>query len=492
MLAIEGDGRRSSRETRVFVLGLAASLAAGVVIALLPATPVPALVLALLAIGVGTIGMAGTARAMTVLGGIAYVATLQWSYLAWVIPIYAYSGLVSVGVGWPELLVISALCVLPATWLPTSLERPSDIVVWFLYLFGYVPACAIPIHLLGLSGTPVLPFTILVAIAFSTLGIARRVPPLRGTWRGLTEAAYTRVLVLLGLASAGYLLVVFGVPTGVPDFATVYDAREAYAAVASGAVGAGYLIPWAGNVVFPFLIALGVARWNTRLVAFGIGGALLIYATTGFKTVLFSIALVPLLYVLIRMARGGLGVLLAWSGAALVLLTTAATIVSGSIWPLALFVTRLLAVPGQMTAYYIDFFSSNPTYELSRSFLRLFNPSPYGVDPPFLVGAVYLDDPAIDANANLWADAMANYGFLGLIPFTIALGVFLWILDSAGAGRDILVIGPTLGLAGITLGNGALFTSILTLGLGLTVVLVTLLPADRVSSPEPGAMPRAP
>lgn len=492
MLAIERDGRPSPHETRRFVAGVGYAATAGAAIALVPVTPLPALALGFVTIAAGATVAAGIARAFTVIGAIVYVAALQWAYLDWVVPVYAYSGLITVGVEWPVLLVVSAVATLPAVWLPTSLQRPSDVVLWFLFLFGYVPALAVPIHLLGPELVPVLPFIVVVAVAFSTLGLIRRIPPLRSSWRGLSVAAYSRLLVVLGLGSAGYLIAFFGVPTGFPDFATVYDTRAAYATVADATVGAGYLVPWAGNVVFPFLIALGVARMRGRLVALGAGGAFLVYATTGFKTVLFSIALVPLLYVLARVARGRFGILLVWAGAALVGLSVAATWISGSIWPLALFVTRLLAVPGQMTAYYYDFFASNPTYELSRSFLRAFNPSPYDVDPPFLIGAVYLDSPTTDANANLWADAIANYGLLGVVPFTIVLGVVLWVLDSAGAGRDIRVIGPTLGLAGITLGNGALFTSILTLGLGLTIVLIALMPEDGVPSPVPRAMPRAP
>jgi hypothetical protein len=299
-------------------------------------------------------------------------------------------------------------------------------------------------------------------------------------------------MVILGLGAAAYLLVVFGIPSRIPDFATVYNARADYAAVANATAGAGYLIPWTGNVIFPFLMALGLARSRGWMLAIGAGGELLVYATTGFKTVLFSILLVPLLYAFIRHARRGLGTLLIWGGLAVVGLSVVATWVSGSIWPLALFVTRLLAVPGQMTAYYLDFFSSHQTFELSRSFLRWFISSPYDVDPPFLIGAVYLNSPTTDANANLWADAMANYGLLGIVPFTIVLGAVLWILDSVSAGRDIHVIGPTLGLAGITLGNGALFTSILTLGLGLTIALIALMPDTRAPTQSLRAMPRAP
>ena len=480
MLAVEQDGRRGLRETPVLLAGAAAAIIAGATVPLL-SVPHAAAAAALAAAVVGGAVVAGPARALAIVGSVAYVASLQWAYVDWVVPFYAYSGLISSDVDAMSLLLIVALAALPALWLPTSLRRPSDIVLWFLYLFGYVPAVAIPIHLLGPGLWGILPFTVLVALSFAALGLVHRIPPLRATWPGLSERAFTGLLVVAGLVSTAYLLVIFGIPTGVPDFASVYDTRAAYAEVASGTPGAGYLVPWAGNVIYPFLMALGLARGRWWLLAFGAGGELLIYATTGFKTVLFSIALVPIIYVLIRLTRRGFGVLLAWSGAAVVVGSVVGTIVTGSIWPLALFVTRLLAVPGQMTAYYLDFFTSNPTYELSRSFLASFNASPYDLEAPNLIGALFLDDVGINANANIWADAVANFGLAGIIPFTLVLGATLWLLDSVGARRSLLVVGPTLGLAGITLGNGAVFTSILTLGIGLTIGLIALLPEDRAS-----------
>jgi hypothetical protein len=87
----------------------------------------------------------------------------------------------------------------------------------------------------------------------------------------------------------------------------------------------------------------------------------------------------------------------------------------------------------------------------------------------------------MDANANIWADAMANFGLLGIIPFTIAFGVLLWILDSVAWGRDLLVIGPIVGYAGLYLANAALFTQILTGGIALIVALVAMMPKIQTS-----------
>jgi hypothetical protein len=480
---------RSSRPPIAWVVAIAASVSIGFVIPVLPMDGILTLALVVCVVALAAALCAGRQRPLIVLGASVFVGLLHWVYLDWVSPVYAYYGLISSGAEWPVLLVITILAVLPALWLPTALRRPSDVVLWFLYLFGYVPACAIPIHVLGPDLWRVLPFSGMLAIAFSALALTRRLPLAVPRWRGLTEATFDRLLVVLGLGSAAYVIVFFGVPTGLPTFENVYGTRADFANVASLTAGAGYFVPWAGNVIFPFLIAVGLARSRVRFLVLGVAGALLVYGTAGFKSVLFAIFLVPLLFLVVRYAAHRLGTLLTWASIAIIGLTVAATWVSGSLWPLAIFVTRLLAVPGQIAAYYYDFFSSHETYLLSHSFLGFFFTPPYDVDPPFLIGAVYLHSATTDANANVWADAMANFGLLGIIPFTLILGAVLWILDSVSIGRDLRIIAPTLGLAGIILGNGALFTSILTLGVGLTIGLITLMPSTPGDPAETHSMP---
>ena len=156
----------------------------------------------------------------------------------------------------------------------------------------------------------------------------------------------------------------------------------------------------------------------------------------------------------------------------------------GSTLPLTLFVTRLIVIPGQLTAYYLEYFSSHATYLLSHSFLSWLFEAPYNITPPYLIGRVY-PQAGVDANANIWADAMANFGIAGVIPITIALGVLLWVLDSVASGRDLRVIGPVVGLAGLYLANGALFTQILTGGVALIVGLSVLMPRDPISPQGP-------
>jgi hypothetical protein len=157
-------------------------------------------------------------------------------------------------------------------------------------------------------------------------------------------------------------------------------------------------------------------------------------------------------------------------------------------WGLALG-TRTFATPGHVTWDYVDYFSTHPQYHLSHSFLSWMGPSAYDVAPPLLIGTVYFHE-GTDANASLWGDAYANFGFTGILVFSLAAGVVLLAADALGRGRDARVAGPMLAVAGLSLAATGIFTTVLTQGLALGLLLMALMPpvADRArASPAGGA-----
>jgi hypothetical protein len=465
---------RVQPHTLLVTTAVVVSLAAGLGIALPRLNGMERLAIATAVVLVAVVATAGRRRALVVVGAVTYVAALHWIYVNWVSPLNAYRGLIAADVDKLTLVTLIVIAVVPSGLLPFRLERPSEIPLWFLYLFGYVPAATIPVHLLGPDAGVVFPLTILLGVAFVVLLLMQQIP--RGTfhWAGLSATTFERLVVALGLGSIGYIIAMFGIPAGLPSLDTVYDTRTSYGLATNNIAGAGYVVPWAGNVIFPFLMAIGLARRRYALVVLGVTGDLVIYGTTGFKNILFSLALLPVLYLFIRFALRAFGPLLMWSSVAVMTSSVLATGVSD--WPLSLFVTRLLATPGEMTAYYYEFFTTHPTYALSRSFLRFLGGAPYDLDAPYLIGRTYLHNATTHANANVWADAIANYGLIGIVPFTIILGAVLWLLDTVAWDRDIVVIGPMLGLVGQTISDSALFTSLLTQGIVLMIGLVALLP----------------
>ena len=192
------------------------------------------------------------------------------------------------------------------------------------------------------------------------LSLIVRLPPAPIAIRPLSLSAFTGLLVGLGLVCSAYIAVTFGVRLSLPGLASVYDTRADFrAAVGGSAAAAGYIVPWAGNAINPLLMGLGLARRRAELVTLGLVGQLLIYSVTGFKSILFSIVLVPLVYLVISVRSRLFGLLAALAAPVIVACGVIATSTWGSIWPLAL-TARLFATPGQVGFYYYEYFSEPP------------------------------------------------------------------------------------------------------------------------------------
>jgi hypothetical protein len=230
---------------------------------------------------------------------------------------------------------------------------------------------------------------------------------------------------------------------------------------------------------------LGLRSHRYGMLAGGLALELLVYSTTGYKSAVLSFLLVvPLLVLLARRFRGAFGVSLPAAGAILVLGSVAWDQISGTILASFLFIHRAIALPGQLVADYYDFFSNHRQFELTQSIFAFLGPTPFDLPPPRLIGAVYFNAPSEDANANLWADAFANFGLAGVIIFTITLGLVFIFLDNAATGRDLRVTGPIAGLMAIVLSNSALLTTILTHGLAFAIVLIYIMPQEAEPSAQ--------
>lgn len=487
--AAKDSARPSSGSRRppvgIFIAGLTMLVAAevGIVLVALAELRVhEAGVVTVCLLGLAMQVAAWSQRLLVLIAAIVYIGVLGWAYSGLISDTYAYQGMVNQNPGATDVLVTATLAWLPAVWLPLGRPRPSVVILWTLYLLAYVPSTLIPLYVSG-SLSEILPF--LVTIAGSMVLIAwmtqLHLPPVGGF--ELTRVRFSLLITMLALVSLAYVALSFGVSFTIPNLEDVYETRSEFrSAVGSGvllSVG-GYLIPWAGNAINPILLSIGLMQRRAGLIMIALAGQLLIYSVTGFKSVLFTVALVPLVYVVVAVAPRWFAILSTAGMSIVVGLALLATSTLASPWPVAL-VTRLLATPGQLTAHYVEYFSTHPHFALSHSVLRGIVPTPYGEDAPFIIGAAYFS-PGTNANGGIWADAFANFGLAGVLGFTILLGLGLLVLDAIAHGRDPRLIAPMLAIAGLSLANAGLLTTIMTLGLGLGTVLITLTPqANRVS-----------
>jgi hypothetical protein len=418
-------------------------------------------------------------RLVAVGASTAYLAALEFVYRTHLSPLFSYDGALYEPARDGSLAAALVIATIPSVWLPLRVSRPSQVVEWLLYLVAYVPSIIFPYLILGSGFAGIAPFTVAVAASWALLGIMLRFGP-RWTLRppAISATRYGNGLLTFAVVLAAYIAAALGVSFALPDPGNVYDVRTEYNEAVGGTLPfAAYIVSWSGNVVNPLLLAVGLVWRRPLLVVVAVVLELGIYATSGYKSALFSaMLLVPLLVLLTPALRGQAGRLLPVGAVALVVSAWVVDQVTDSLLATALFVRRLFALPGQVVAHYYEHFSQNPGFGLSHSILSWLRPRPDPLDPPNVIGATYFGDPAITANANFWADGMANFGLPGVVAFTILLGVVLWVLDAVATGRDLRLTGSIAGLMALLLANSGVLTTLASHGLGLAIVLLALLP----------------
>lgn len=416
-------------------------------------------------------------RRIGFVASIAYTILFHVVYVNVISPVFEYDGSIYAPTDELSVLIGGFAAVLPSLWLSTHLRRPSDVVLWIVYLIGYVPASLLLYYLEPRPVEELLQFTVVMAGSMAILSAMSHihrphwVVPIRFTARGFSTS-----LVLVALVVIGYMSITTGLSLNLPGLLDVYDTRDAFGAtVGDTGTGIAYVVVWAANVIAPLLMAIGLRRRGPILVGLGILLELMIYAVTGFKSALFASGLVVGLLVLLTVRRTPRAAWLPASAAVLVAGIVVSDLLNESIVATSILVRRVLEVPALVTVRYFDYFTDHATFNLGHSFLRFWMLPPSELTPPELIGSAYFHANTW-ANGGLWADAFANFGLAGVIAFSIGLGIILWLLDVVADGTDFAVTGSVVAVVAVILTNTALFTAVQSHGLGLLIVVYSLMP----------------
>lgn len=375
--------------------------------------------------------------------------------------------------------VLAPLCwvlaVLPACWMPIALSRPSQVIYWFLYIVVYVPAELLAIYSLSIDAGTTLLFLLCLCLCFFLVGQIYRLDAPRIVVLRVPPFVFWLALWALLIGSDMYVLSVSGLHLAIVSLQDVYSVRATFAdTVDSSSVLVDYLVSWQVGAIHPFLIAYGLVFRKPWLVAVGTLGQVFVYATTGFRTALFSAVLLVIVLLVVHTQRRRFGLLVVVGVTALIECAVLVDERLGSdVWT-DILVHRILALPGQLTGYYFEFFSRNEQAHLGESIFRLLVHYPYSLSVPALIGETYLGGSW--ANANIWADAFAQFGYLGLFVFTLALAVVLLVFDGLVAGEDVRFPALLAASPAWMFANSALLTSLLTGGVGLLLLLVYAMP----------------
>ncbi|MBL4689704.1 MAG: hypothetical protein JKY37_34265 [Nannocystaceae bacterium] len=440
-----------------------------------------------------------------VVGVVAYILLLQAAYKHQIQPLFSNMGFSYRDLSIPEHLVIWILALVPLLTIPERLKRPSVLVVWFIYLLVYIPSLLVPPHTVDLQGSAAA-LPLVLALAMLMLTMTGRLPLLNHDPGVSSRRGNDVFKVCVGISVVflyGVVFSSFDLSRGIPSLEDVYDVRLEYRdAVAQQGRLAAYAVPWTASVLNPLLLVLALRSRRPYLAVLPLVGQLAIFSFTGFKSVLFSAALLVGIVAAARSRRAPFGLWALWGSNAIVAVGLLEPLLLGSNAVAVFLVRRLLLVPGLLTGYYVEYYSQHGFSWYGHGLLKgVFSASRYTLSPPKVIGHEYFGSVAINANASLWADGYANLGFVGVFVMTGALMGLLWMFDSFSQRTDPATTAALLGIPALSLTNAALPTCIVTHGFWLALLFAYLLPSQyrsgrrgRSSSPRPtdGAAARTP
>jgi len=413
------------------------------------------------------------------IAGLVYIGALLTATHYFISDQFSYLGYVDRSASWSEILAaigISGLLILlaPAKW-----DYPSKAAFAFLLATIAIPVVWLPVLYGPLNTANLVTLHLAVAGAFTAarLILAGGRLPLRL----VSDAHRGFIAAIISLTTVGalvYFLVGQQMRPTLVGFADVYDVRSQY--VKNIDVLGSYLVGALGNGVFPVALALGLHRRSIRLMSVGVLGTLVLYSFTGFKVYLVGLVLAVVGFCLARWWRHkGSGWFVGLSGA--IVLACAIDVISGTIVSTSLLVRRALTTTGINTAYYVDFFSTRPRYELKHSVLSFTGPAPYPTSPARLIGGYYYQSTGTAANANLIADGFANFGLLGCLIAGVLLGLSLRLYDRLSAHLPLTASSTALIFVLLAVANTAPLTILATHGGLMLAAVIATVSADRAS-----------
>jgi len=424
-----------------------------------------------------------------------YAFALHWVYKNIVTEPFAYLGYRYTSPPLEIVFLTWVLAALVAIALPRRIKRPSDLVIWVLFVVCMGPSILMSPYVGLLEGWRSLGLSAAIAVTYIAIALFLR-RPARSLPSRIAVSPTTFWLLLGGFSLVTYVLMAAttGLSLRYISLLEVYSVRDEYSAALGGGGVLGYLVSTQANVINPVILARGIYSRRALPIILGIVGQLVLYSGTGFKTVLFSLPAILVVALLFRKNLRPRAAVFVWGTVALITVSALADELQGTNLWTSLFSRRFLFTPGLLSSAYVSFFSDNPQAHLGHSVLRQFVDYPYTLSPPRVIGEWLIGSADTAANANVFADGFANFGWAGLVGAGIVLAIYLRFLDRAAFGLPAAVAGLVVLMPTIALSNSAVLTAMLSHGLVVALIVVAIAPRTgwglrrKSRSNSPGAL----
>lgn len=256
------------------------------------------------------------------------------------------------------------------------------------------------------------------------------------------------------------------------DIIQVYETRAEFASISLPTVL--IMLRSFASTVIPILIlnAFVTKRRFLGIIIFIIG--FLNFSIDGSKTAFFMLLVAVISYIFYK----------DWMIKIVCPLLTAITIASGlmieifdNIYPLSMFIRRVMFVPIQLSEFYIKYFSENSLNLFRNGFLdKIGFTSVYDLQIPRLMGQFMGNESS--ANNGLIGDAFSNLGFVGILIMPIILIVIFRFMDSLSKNISMNVIFVSCVNFSIGFTNSSWSTILLTHGFLVICMLLYIFPSN--------------
>lgn len=237
----------------------------------------------------------------------------------------------------------------------------------------------------------------------------------------------------------------------------------------------GYPFAWCYKIIVPFLMTYFMEKKKYGMATFMLGIELAFFMATGSKFILFVIPVVLGIYFLAKGKIVVLGTYIVFTICSMITVVISSLEVGAlAVWINALFGSRFLTYPAILKFLHYDLFSEYPKVKFAEGLVgkafSLTNLYRYSIGNS--VSNYYRGiDINVQSNSGYLGESYAQAGFAGMLVMTLLLVMLISLLQKFSSNLKLTMIAPLLVVIVIVLNDGALFTTILTYGLAILMVL---------------------
>jgi hypothetical protein len=380
--------------------------------------------------------------------------------------------------GFAKILAIG-FCVFPLLWVRRNFKAPSDIIVFQLYLYVYVPTTAYLVMATPMTLTKQLGFLTMTMLALALLELRRVLRtveldrfPLKENWfiGSLTVSSIALILLFVSVGQ---------VTLDSLDLGTVYERRADIVGVGGRSLLV-FAANWSALAIAPLTMLYGLLRRQWWILGIGLLLAVTCYAVTSFRSHLFTPIFAVMICMVLRTAgprRSGIALLAV--ALSICLLPLFFDLATGGLatWVIHF---RFIGNNGFLSAQYFAFFADAPKGFYQDSFGRFFVTPQYFLPIAELVGSSFSSVAGNHANGNLWADGFGNMGVIGVGFASLSVVLLCWLVDSLGRDLDRIQTSALLIPLIFAISNTSVHSALTSSGGLLVILLLFFMPQSSV------------